>query len=40
MQAPGGGPVQESQVEPAQLELLLLPGGLAAGHEEAWEQQG
>lgn len=40
MQATGSGPVPEPEVGPAQLGLLLPPGGLAAGLEGAWEPQG
>lgn len=39
-QASGSGPVPEPQVVPAWLGLLLLPGGLAAGLEEACEPWG
>lgn len=40
MQATGSGPVPEPQVGPAQLGLLLLPSGLAAGLEGPWEPTG
>ena len=39
-QAAGSGPAPEPQVGSAQLGLLLLPGGLAAGLEGAWMPQG
>lgn len=40
MQAPGSGPAQAHQVVPAQLGLLLLPGGSATRLAEACKQQG